>query len=269
MLGLLMTSCGSSRDKIVYLQGADEMGTFQNQFDFNARIQPEDQLAILVSCKEQELAQPFNLSIAGSSYMYSGGAGSTSNRIPGSVTMGQSQYSTTLAYWVDRDGCIQYPTIGNFKVAGMTRTQLADSIQNYLIHNGYIQDPIVNVYFCNSHISVLGEVNQPGMKSFSNDRVSVFDAIAMAGDVNIFGERDKVRIIRDENGKINVYTLDLRDPNILTSENFYLRHNDILYIEPNKSKASNREVSSLYSFGLTIISSLISIATFVITVTKL
>lgn len=266
--GVMLTSCGNSRDKIVYLQGADEMGTFQNAFDFNARIQTEDQLAILVSCKEQELAMPFNLSIQSSPYMYGGGAGSTSNRIPGSVQMGNSQYSTTLSYWVDRQGCIQYPIMGKFKVEGMTRTQLADSIQSFLIHNGYIQDPIVNVYFCNSHVSVLGEVNQPGVKSFSNDRVSIFDAIALAGDINIFGERDKVRIIRDENGKINIYSVDLRDPNILTSEHFYLRHNDIVYVEPNNTKASNREVSSLYTFGISIVSLMATLANIIINVTR-
>jgi polysaccharide export outer membrane protein len=145
----------------------------------------------------------------------------------------------------------------------MTRSQLADSIQNHLIHNNLILDPVVKISFQNFKISILGEVNNPGQFSFTYDRVSIFDALAKAGDLSIFGERNKVRLLREEDGKQTVYDIDLRDANIITSPYYYLHQNDVLYVEPNKSKATNREVSNLYSFGISLVSLAVTMATFI------
>jgi polysaccharide export outer membrane protein len=113
---------------------------------------------------------------------------------------------------------------------------------------------------------VLGEVTRPGQFAMTTDRVSVFDAIAMAGDLTIFGERDKVRVIRDEKGKQTVVTLDLTKPEVVSSPYFYLRQNDVVYVEPNKAKSSNREMSTLYTFGVSFINLAVGIATLVINI---
>jgi polysaccharide export outer membrane protein len=148
----------------------------------------------------------------------------------------------------------------------MTRYELREYLHDYLKSNGYIQDPIVTVDFYNAKFSVLGEVTRPGQFAMTTDRVSVFDAVAMAGDLTIFGERDKVHVIRDEKGKQTVVTLDLTKPEVVSSPYFYLRQNDVVYVEPNKAKSSNREMSTLYTFGVSFINLAVGIATLVINI---
>lgn len=249
-LAVLLSSCGA-REKIVYIQGAEEIGTFENRTDYPLTIRPDDKITIIVNCKEPELAAPFNMMLQQRAF--------TTN---GTVTFSTNGGSPQI-FWVDPEGNIQYPTIGKLNVKGMTRYQLQDYIQKYLSENGYIQDPIVTVDFYGAKYSVLGEVNRPGQFQMTSDRVSIFDAIAVAGDLNIFGERDKVRLIRQNEGKEEVVSLNLKDPEIISSPYFYLHQNDVLYVEPNKSKASNREVSSLYSFGVSLTSLALTIVTFI------
>jgi polysaccharide export outer membrane protein len=158
--------------------------------------------------------------------------------------------------------------MGKLKVAGLTRYELRDTIQNYLISNGFIQDPIVTVEFYNARYSVIGEVTRPGQYAMTNDRITIFDAVANAGDLTIFGERDKVRVLRDKEGTQEYHTLDLKDPEIMKSPYYYLQQNDVVYVEPNKSKASNREVSSLYTFGISIVSVLLTVTNIIISVTR-
>ena len=253
---VVLSGCSSARNRIVYIQGADEVGTFQNENPYAMTIRPDDRLSIIVNCKESELAAPFNMMLSNKAFV----ANSTSNI---SVSGGSPQ-----TFWVDEKGEIEYPTIGKLKVEGLTRYELRDYLQNYLSSNGYIQDPIVNVDFYNAKYSVLGDVARPGQFTMTSDRVSLLDAIAAAGDLTIFGERDKVRFIREENGKTNVVTLDLKDPNIIKSPYFYLRQNDVIYVEPNKAKASNREVSSLYTFGVSFVSLMIGVTNLIINLSK-
>lgn len=250
-LVLMLSSCGA-REKIVYIQGAEEVGSFENTTPYMLTIRPDDKLSIIVNCKEPELAAPFNMMLQQRAFTAQSGQ----------VTMSYGGGSPQI-FWVDPEGCIQYPTIGKLPVKGMTRYQLQDYIANYLKENGYIQDPIVSVDFYSAKYSVLGDVARPGQFSFTSDRVTVLDAISLAGDLTIYGERDKVRLIRQDDGKEIVVTLDLKDPEIMKSPYFYMQQNDVLYVEPNKSKASNREVSSLYSFGLTLLSSALTIVTFI------
>jgi polysaccharide export outer membrane protein len=173
-----------------------------------------------------------------------------------------------VPFWVDKEGYIDYPTMGKVYVEGMTRSQLSDSIQNYLISTNLIADAIVSVRFSNHKYTVLGEVSRPGVYSMGSDRVTIFDAIAEAGDITIYGEHDKVRLLRNEDGKETVYTVNLLDPAVLTSPYYYIHQNDVLYVEPNSTKSSNREVSQLYTFALSILSTAISIATLVRTFSR-
>lgn len=255
-MAVMLSSCGSSRKRVVYIQGAEEIGAFKNETEYALTIHPEDKLSIIVNCKEPDLAAPFNMQLT-----------------PRAFTHGSSSYiggntGTPLIFTVDQEGYIQYPTIGKLKVEGMTRTQLQDYLINYLVSNGYIQDPIVVVEFTSAKYSVLGEVVRPGQFTMGSERVTLFDAIALAGDLTVFGERDKVRIIREDKGKQEVATLNLLDPEIIKSKYYYLQQNDVVYVEPNKSKASNREVSSLYTFGISFVGILVSVTNLIVTLTK-
>jgi len=253
LVAVTLCSC-ASREKIIYIQGAEEIGTFQNPNSYALTIQPDDKLTIIVSCKEPELAAPFNMQLTQRAFT-----------TQGNITF--SQYGgNPQIFWVDLEGNIQYPTIGKLKVTGMNRYELQDYIQNYLVSNGYIQDPIVSVDFYNAKFSVLGEVASPGQFAMTSDRVTLFDAIALARDLTIYGERDKVRVMREEEGKQIVATLDLKDPKIIESPYYYIHHNDVIYVEPNKTKASNREVSTLYSFGISIVSLLATLTTLTINI---
>ena len=126
----------------------------------------------------------------------------------------------------------------------------------------------MTVEFYNARYSVIGEVTRPGQYAMTNDRITIFDAVANAGDLTIFGERDKVRVLRDKEGTQEYHTLDLKDPEIMKSPYYYLQQNDVVYVEPNKSKASNREVSSLYTFGISIVSVLLTVTNIIISVTR-
>lgn len=252
---MMLCGCGS-RERIVYIQGAEEIGQFQNETQYALTIRPDDKLTIIVNCKEPELAAPFNMQLQQRAFTH------------GSNSYIGNNSGNPQIFNVDRDGNIQYPTIGSLKVLGMTRSELQNYLQNYLVSNGYIQDPIVVVDFYGAKFSVLGEVARPGQFTMSSDRVTIFDAIAQAGDLTIFGERDKVRVIRDNAGKQEVVTLNMTDPDVIKSPYYYLRQNDVIYVEPNKTKASNREVSTLYTFGISIVSLLATLTNIVINVTK-
>lgn len=251
-LTVALSSC-RVREKIIYTQGAEDPGIYKNEFSYSQRIKPDDRLSIIVNSKEPELAAPFNMLLNQRSFS------ATSS----SVSFGGGGGSPQL-FWVNPKGDITYPTIGQLHVAGMTREDLQNYLQDYLKSNGFIQDPVVIVEFNGAKISVLGEVGSPGQYTLSGDRLTIFDAIAMAGDLTLYGERDKVRLYREgKDGEIKYVTLDLKDKNILTSEYFFLQQNDLIYVEPNSAKVSGREISSLYSFAISMISFALTLTTFI------
>ena len=253
---VMLSSCSAPLKRVVYVQGAEELGGIQNEHHYSLTIRPDDRLTIIVNCKEPELAAPFNLQLNQKNF-----AGT------GTVTF-TTQGGSPQIFWVDAAGEIQYPTIGRLKVAGMTRYELREYLQEYLKNNGYIQDPIVNVEFYNAKYSVLGEVTRPGQFPINSDRITIFDAISAAGDLTVFGERNKVRVIRQVEGKEVVATLDLTKPDVIKSPYYYLCQNDVVYVEPNKSKASNRNVSTLYSFGIQFVTMSVSIATLILNIKR-
>lgn len=242
-----------TREKVVYLQGVTELKPQEISVAYSPRIKKDDQLLIIVnSLKSPEVAAPYNRQLTQKAFTGNGG----------SVSMGGGS-GTPMVYWVDPNGEIDYPSIGKLKVEGMTRIELADMLKNYFDTTGMISDATVDVMFNNYKISVLGEVNRSGQFAITTDRVSIFDAIAMAGDLTIFGERDKVHVYREQDGKQISYDMDLRDPNIMTSPGYYLQQNDIVYVEPNNTKTSGREISPLYTFGISLVSLSLTVATFV------
>lgn len=228
------------------------MGEVINPYSYSAKIKKDDELSIIVNSKVPELAQPFNMML--SRRAFSGGEGNS---------VGTTTGGTPQSFWVDQNGDINYPTIGRYHVEGMTRLELAKELEQYLQENGFIQEPIVNVFFNNHKISVLGEVAHGGQFAMTHDRLTIFDAIAKAGDLTIFGERKNVKVLREEDGVMKTYVLDLTNAKVLEHECYYLHQNDVVYVEPNNTKANNREVSSLYSFGISLTSLALTIATFI------
>jgi polysaccharide export outer membrane protein len=218
---ILLSSCGTY-EKTVYLQDANKE-TVTKIVDYSGiSIQPQDKLAIIVYSKTLELALPFNLTTI--SYLFV-------NEKP--LSINQQNIS---GYIVDKDGEIDFSILGKLKVAGLTREELVLFIKNKLVSENYISDPIVTVQFLNFRIFIGGEVANPGMYEITNDRITLLEAITMAGDLTIYGKRDNVKIIREKNGERKIYVVDLRKAELFNSPAYYLQQNDYIYVEPNNQK---------------------------------
>ncbi len=251
---LLLASCATNR-RAAYLQEARADQPVPIEQDYQIRIKPLDRLTVTVNSKNPELAAPFN---AASSY------NSLSNNPNYTSTTSALQILT-----VDKEGRIQLPIIGEVDCSGLTRDELAKKIEEDIRAKKMVNDPIVVVQFADVKFSVLGEVARPGQFSITKDRISLFDALAMAGDLTIFGQRDNVALIREENGQRTIHYFDLKDPQILASPYFYLQQDDVIYVTPNKYKAQSGEINQNRSFYLSIISTVVSVATLIVTITKI
>ena len=197
---------------------------------YDARIMPKDLLTIVVSCTNPELAIPFNLTVASSASLAASG----------------SSYVTTQPvlqpYLVDNDGNINFPVLGELKLGGLTKREAEQLIIDKL--KPYMKEtPIVTVRMVNYKISVIGEVTRPGTFTISNEKVNLLEALAMAGDMTVYGLRDNVKLIReDANGKQQIVTLDLNKAETILSPYYWLQQNDIVYVTPNKAKARNSDI---------------------------
>jgi len=249
---VLCTSCASSK-KVVYLQDVVPLKQQDIEQKYEVYIHNDDLLAIMVNSKNPELALPFNMPMV--SYQL------------GSQTAPQQR---VLGYLVDTNGDIDFPILGKLHVAGLTRLQLTDMIKQRLIDEDLIKDPIVTVQFLNYKVSVMGEVNRPGSFNISGDRITLLEALSMAGDLTIYGRRDRVAVIREKDGKRTILMHDLRSSDIFNSPCYYLQQNDIVYVEPNKAKAGQSEINQNKSVGvwLSAASILVSIASLIVTLTK-
>ncbi len=215
-MAVFFTACTSTK-KIIYLQDVVPLKQQEIEQKYEVIIHGDDLLAIMVNSRDPELALPFNMPMV--SYQL------------GSNTGGQQR---VLGYLVDTNGNIDFPILGEIHVEGLTRMQLTELIKNKLIEGDLIKDPIVTVQFLNFKISVMGEVGRPGSFTISGDRITLLEALSMAGDLTIYGRRDRVGVIRENNGKRTILFHDLRSADIFNSPCYYLQQNDIVYVEPNK-----------------------------------
>ncbi len=251
---LLLASCATNK-RAAYLQQAQADLPTSIEQDYQIRIKPLDRLTVTVNSKDPELAAPFN---AATSY----------NSLNGLTSYSSSSNGVLQILTVDKEGKIQLPIIGEIACNGLTRNELAEKIATTIREKGMVHDPIVIVQFADVRFSVLGEVARPGQFAITKDRISLFDALAMAGDLTIFGQRENVALIREENGKRTIHYFDLKDPNILTSPYFYLQQDDVVYVTPNKYKAQAGEINQNRSFYISLISVAVSVATLLVTITK-
>lgn len=218
---LFASSCSSPKN-IAYMQnavyGQEEFVVNLNEI----RIQPQDKLSIVVSCKEPELARLFNLVQA-------------TNRVGQENSMQQSDGRVSV-YTVDSNGDIEFPVLGKVHLAGLTREEISGKIAKELIDGKWVSDPVVSVEYANLHFSVVGEVKSPGTYAISDDRITLLEAISKAGDLTPYGERE-ITVIREKDGKRTKYLVDLKDNSMFESPAYYLQQNDIIYVQPNKTVA--------------------------------
>lgn len=239
----LFASCANQQD-VVYLQ--DTMNSAKDiamKQSYEVKIQPDDMLAIVVNSREPQLAAQFNMPIVG----YQLARASSSEQITTSNSL--------QGYLVNKDGNINFPVLGEIHVAGMTRTELANMLEKRLRTEGgdegsYVKDAIVTVKFINYKISVLGEVHRPGNYSLNSDRITVLEALALAGDMTIYGQRENVHVIRDNNGQTQTLIVNLKTSDLFNQDGYYLQQNDVVYVLPNKIKAQQSGINQNNNVGI-------------------
>lgn len=250
LAAVLFTGCRTVKN-VAYLQHNDSVYFDNSRFLYDARILPKDQLTISVNTTTPDASAPFNLLLQnayqqGRSVANSGG--------------------TLMPFLVDNEGYINYPIIGRLHVEGLTKSEcerlIAEKIRPYMAET---ENPIVTVRMSSYSVSVLGEVASPGSFQVSREKITILEALAQAGDLTIYGVRDRVKLIReDATGKKEIHTLNLNDANIVNSPYYYLQQNDVVYVEPNKVKAQNSKIGSATGLWLSGTGILISLASLLV-----
>ncbi|MDR0989124.1 MAG: polysaccharide biosynthesis/export family protein [Prevotellaceae bacterium] len=241
---LLLVSCKTKENAITYFQNLEQtelLAAARQGMDYTPRIVADDQLSIVVSSIDPSAVAAFNLPLASVQ------------------SVDQLQVSTTPSlqtYLVSSEGMITFPVLGEVKAAGLTCSELTDTLTGRL--RVYVKSPIVTIRLLNSRIAVLGEVNSPGTKTFYNERLSILDALGLAGDLTIYGNRKNVLLIRNNNGVMEHHRFDLTQAETLTSPYFYLQQNDVIYVEPNKARRGNAKYSQNEQYNLSVISTVVS-----------
>lgn len=251
---LLLTGC-TSYQKIPYLQDFETVNaTEELTAMYDAHIRPKDLLTITVNTTDPEAAAPFNLTVQSSA---------NSN-----LTQWVTQQAALQQYLVDNQGNIDFPVLGELHLGGLSMNE-AESMIREKLQPFLKETPIVTVRMVNYKISVLGEVAKPGTFIINNEKVNVLEALAMAGDMTIWGLRDNVKLVREEeDGKRNIVVLDLNRADIVKSPYYHLQQNDILYVSPNKTKAKNSDTGQSTSLWVSATSILVSIASLLVTIFK-
>lgn len=252
LLVLLVVSAAScsTYKKINYIQDAQLDTALTMIANQGILIQPMDMISIVVSSRDPELARIYNLPVV----TYQAGSESSVSNFN----------QRLIGYSVDNDGNIQFPELGTIHVAGLNRWQLAELIREKL--SSLVKDAVVTVQFMNFKISVTGEVTSPGVFDISGDKITIFEAISLARNLTIYGRRDGVYVIREQNGSRTIYQVDLRTVDMFNSPAYYLQQNDVVYVEPNKVRAGQ---STINENNLKSVSLWVSIGSFLSTLATL
>ena len=228
ILLVLAISCTDTK-KVTYFNGVQDGNISSMSQIPETVIQKNDILSITIGDLNPEGTRIFNpVATEGGNAAMAG---------PNSI--GNSQ-----GYLVNSDGNIQFPILGNIKAEGLTKTQLKDKISKSILDKKLLIDPIVTIRFLNFRVTVLGEVNHPTVVTVPNEKISLLEAIGLAGDLTLYGKRQNVMIIREENNKKIIKHIDLNSTELFTSQYYYLQSNDIVYVEPNKAKVATANRSA-------------------------
>ena len=257
----LAAGCSTTTyQQIDYLQDITRNETLDMKENAGIVIQPQDQLSIVVSSRNPELSAALNKPMA----TYAAGSEITT------TTSGSIQ--RILGYVVDNSGNLEFPMLGTIHVAGLTRWELQNLIKEKVISEGILLDPIVTVEFMNFRISVMGEVNNPGTFSVTGDKITLLGALSLARDLTIYGRRDNVTVIREQNGQRSVYKVDLRkSSSLFDSPAYYLQQNDVVYVYPNSVRAGQSTINENYfksgNFWISLSSVAITVTNLILTLT--
>lgn len=217
-----MVSCGVPKN-ITYMQDFDNGDRQAVAPPVRISVQADDKLAIVVTSKDPALAEVFNLAIA--------------NYRIGTGTAVSTSESKVASYTVTPDGNIDFPLIGTVHVAGLNRYGVAELLKKEIIKKDLLKDPIVTVEYLNAKVSVMGDVKIPGEYLIERDNMTILQALSKAGDLNITGNRTNVLVVREGQGEDIAYRLDLTDTkSLMESPAYYLRQNDVIYVEPNSTR---------------------------------
>lgn len=236
--GLLLTSC-ASREKIAYYQNIDQTEIVNKKFE--TKIKNDDLLMIIVSAQDPVAVQPFNLN-------------STSSHV-------QEKF-----YLVDQQGYIDFPTLGKIEVANKTKNEIIENLQQKI--SRYVNNPIINLRIMNFKVTVQGEVKMPGTHTINSERITLMEAVTLSGDLTNYGKRDNILVLREENGEIKSHRVDLTKADFINSDFYYLKQNDVVYVEPNKVAVNSSAVGANVSIYMAAISLLITTTTLILSNTK-
>lgn len=248
LFAVLAVSCTTAKD-ILYFQNIDNVKAQKIEAKYEPVISKDDKLQIVISGPDKTVITPYNFTL--------------SDILNGGMTPAQS----VVPYLVDSNGDIDMPGLGRIHVEGMRRADLVDYITDTLKERGLVKDPVVSVSFLNYKVTVLGEVRNPGTYTVGSERITILQALGMAGDLLITAERTGIILIRDEDGVQTHFTVDLRDANLLNSPYFYMHQNDVLYVPQSATRiAQGTTATSLWSTVLSSITTMIAVATLLLNV---
>lgn len=239
LIAVASISCRSPKEIVYFRDGPSESVTTTNYYDL--KIAADDLLSITVSAMDLEAVRPFNLPIISLS--------NTDGRATGQPVL--------QTYLVSREGKINFPVLGQLDVAGLSRSALEKDLAEKL--KKLVIDPIVTVRITNFKVTVLGEVARPGSFNIPNERISIPEALGLAGDMTIQGKRQNVSVIREENGSPKQYFVNMTQQDIFSSPVYFLKQNDIVYVEPNKTRVRSSAVGPNTTLWLSIVSTLITL----------
>jgi len=250
-LFFVFASCGSKKD-IVYFQDVDLVAMSRPITNYSPTLKADDVLSILVSAVNQDAVRPFNLTAVA----YTEGGG----------TIGREAMQT---YLIDTNGNIEFPVLGTLKLAGLNRIQATALIKDRLkeFFNKESQ-PIVSIRLLNFKVTVAGEVISPGVYTIENERITLLEALGLAGDLSIQARRDNVLVVREENGKKVYHRVNLTSEEAFNSPVYYLAQNDYIYVEPNNSRIKSSNIGPNTNATLGVISTLVTVAALVISITR-
>ncbi len=250
IIGILLFSCVScvNTKQVLYFNDVADTALVATQMGLEPVIQRNDLLSISVSSLSSQATQVFNAPNLPAGYN-----GYTGN--------GHSQVE---GYLVSNEGCIRFPMLGNIKAVGLTKKRLEEEIAHQLVDHKLLFDPIVNIRYLNFKVTVLGEVGRPGVINVPSEQISILEALGQAGDLTIYANRKSVMLIRQDEDKKVITRLNLNSSDILRSPYFFLKSNDVVYVEPGKAK------TALNSRGQQLLPSMLSVLSIVVVViTKL
>lgn len=248
VLSVVLTSCATKED-IVYFQNVNQDVNNVSINQYLPVIRADDMLTITVSALDQDLARPFNLPTV---------AFGSNGEI-----LGNQRQET---YLVDSNGNIEFPVLGTLKLGGLNRIQATNMIKDLLTE--YLKNPIVNLRTVNFKVTVLGEVRNPGVYTVQNDRITIIEALGLAGDLTIQAKRDNLLVVREDNNKKSYHRVNLTNEEVFNSPVYYLSQNDVIYVEPNTSRIKSSTIGPNTNATFNLISTLATVTALIVTITQ-